>query len=215
MSNNSSPAQQRISPQGTPNSQGSDTDREKIQSTAHNLPPSRTSASLRTVSAPLSKLSLSRLIYILAGLTVLLLAFYSYRVVQYKREVGGWWSLAMGKTPAEVHAHAQEGYANPNADKKGTGGANEDTVGDRIGALAEILGMPSNELASAIASAVRAYVPPASLSSVAAKETGEAVKALLGQEKDEEHTQADGSPGVVGGILHGVESFAGMDEPNT
>ena len=51
----------------------------------------------------------------------------------------------------------------------------ESNVEDRINALAEALGIPSKELASAIAVAVKEYVPPASLSSVLAaeaKETG-------------------------------------------
>lgn len=150
-----------------------------------------------------------------------MLAYYSYRVVQYKQEVGGWWSLAMGKTPAQVNARAQGLYTNTDS-KKSTSNKNENKVEDRINALAEALGMPSNDLASAIAGAVRAHVPPASLSSVAAKETGDAVNVLLGQVKKPEkivgtmpetHTQADSSSGVVGGIIRGVESFAGMDEP--
>lgn len=39
--------------------------------------------------------------------------------------------------------------------------------------------MPSKELASAIATAVKSYVPPASRSSVAAEETDPAAQALL------------------------------------
>ena len=93
-------------------------------------------------------------------------------------------------------------------------------VEDRINALAEALGMPSKELASAIAGAVRAYVPPASLSSVAARETGEAVNMLLKESEagtedaaNKAHGQRKAGEGVVEGIRRGVESFAGMDEP--
>lgn len=55
----------------------------------------------------------------------------------------------------------------------------DESVEDRINGLARALGIPSKELASAIAGAVRQYVPPASLSSIAAKETGEVVENLL------------------------------------
>ena len=51
-------------------------------------------------------------------------------------------------------------------------GGKDATVDDRINDLAAALGMPSKDLASAIASAVHEYVPPASLSSVAAHQTG-------------------------------------------
>ncbi len=48
-------------------------------------------------------------------------------------------------------------------------------VEDRINALAEALGVPSKDLARAIAGAVREYVPPASLSALKEKETGSPV----------------------------------------
>jgi len=55
----------------------------------------------------------------------------------------------------------------------------DESVEDRINGLARALGIPSKELASAIAGVVRQYNPPASLSSIAAKETGEVVESLL------------------------------------
>jgi len=55
----------------------------------------------------------------------------------------------------------------------------DESVEDRINGLARALGIPSKELASAIAGVVRQYSPPASLSSIAAKETGEVVESLL------------------------------------
>lgn len=78
--------------------------------------------------------------------------------------------------------------------------------------------MPSRDLASAIAGAVKQYVPPATLSSVAAHQTGEAVEILLKEtEKSDEQRQAqkdaEASGGVVEGIAAGMGSFVGMDEP--
>lgn len=102
-------------------------------------------------------------------------------------------------------------------DREGERSAREESVEDRINALASALGMPSNELASAVASAVRSYVPPASLSSVAAKETGEAVKVLLSEKNGGEgHISgftAETIGGIAGGIVNGVEGFVGMEEP--
>ena len=86
---------------------------------------------------------------------------------------------------------------------------------ERINALAKALGMPSKDLAIAIASAVREYVPPASLSSVAAKETGPVVEALVkGRAGDhsEEGAEAAESTGVAGRVFSGIENFVGMDQ---
>jgi len=93
-----------------------------------------------------------------------------------------------------------------------------ETVEDRINALADALGMPSRDLASAIAGAVKQYVPPASLSSVAAHQTGEAVDTLLKEtEKTDEQRKrekdAEGGGGIAEGIASGMGSFVGMDEP--
>ena len=75
----------------------------------------------------------------------------------------------------------------------------DESVEDRINGLARALGIPSKELASAIAGAVRHYVPSASLSSIVAKETGEIVESLLNAEE---------KPRVVGQAM----SFDGLDD---
>jgi len=143
-------------------------------------------------------------------------AVFSYRITQYKADVvGGWWNLVLGRRP----------QAQMWADSGSSGGGREDqrrsmegSVEDRINLLASALGMPSNELASAIAGAVRSYVPLASRSSVAAKETGEAVKVLLSEPKEGQGDISDSSGaaaevlGVVGGIVNDMEGFVGMEE---
>lgn len=185
--------------------------------TKKNLPPPRRGEPIRTdVSLPFENTSLHKFIYILVALTALLTAFYGYRTVQHKNEVGGWWNLALGRRPPVVQdTYAAAGQAR---EWKGT----EHGVEERINELAEALGMPSNELASAIALAVRNYVPPASLSSVAAKETGSAVKILVeGAEATENldvpTSSPTGTPGVVGGVVEGIEkgfeNFVGFEEP--
>ncbi|KAJ6511185.1 hypothetical protein C8R45DRAFT_859051 [Mycena sanguinolenta] len=178
------------------------------------LPPKRQAPSLTPVSKPLASTRLNRLIYLLLLLSTLLSAYYGYRIVQWKTDVGGWWNLALGKRPPQLKFDDAEPSKARRTGKK----AAEETVEDRINALADALGMPSRDLASAIAGAVKQYVPPASLSSVAAHQTGEAVEAMLnGAEKSDEQRkaeqEAEGGGGIVDGIANGMGSFVGMDEP--
>ncbi|KAJ7220794.1 hypothetical protein GGX14DRAFT_432090 [Mycena pura] len=175
------------------------------------LPPKREGPALRSVSKPLASTRLNRLIYLLVLLSTLLSAYYGYRALQWKTEVGGWWNFALGRPPQPKH----DGGAHARARKGGGGSGN---VEDHINALADALGMPSRDLASAIAGAVKQYVPPASLSSVAAHQTGEAVEALLkspgepGQKVPQKDGEEEGG-GVVDSIAHGLGTFMDMDEP--
>lgn len=79
----------------------------------------------------------------------------------------------LGKSPPAMQGNggAQGGHGNDWQVNSGTGRADL-SVEERINELASALGMPSKDLASAIAIAVREYVPPASLSSVSAHQTG-------------------------------------------
>ena len=132
------------------------------------LPPPRDRKGIRSVSPPLSHVPLSRFNYILGFLATVVAAFYVWRLMQWKAEVGGWWNLALGKRPPQLqHRGANTGA---NAHRFGSGDSGE--VERRIDELAGALGIPSKDLANAIAGAVRGYVPPASLSSIAAHETG-------------------------------------------
>lgn len=84
----------------------------------------------------------------------------------------------MGIDP--VHGRGEEHYkpCNPS----------ESTVEDRISAIAEAFGMPSSDLAQVIAAAVeqhRVTVTPATLSSVTAKKTGEAINVLPDGENED------------------------------
>ncbi|GLB43014.1 hypothetical protein LshimejAT787_1204630 [Lyophyllum shimeji] len=187
--------------------------------TANNLPPPRTSKGLKSVSAPLTHTRLNRLIYLLAFLTTLLVAYYSYRVVQYKSEVGGWWNLALGRPPPLQTEEGGNGFSRGKGrPRKEKAKGEEESVEDRINALARALGMPSKELASAIAVAVRDYVPPASLSSVAARETGPAVQAMV-RGVTYEPVKVEGTAtesqtqGMFGSVVSGMENLVGMDEP--
>jgi len=76
--------------------------------------------------------------------------------------VGGWWNIiALGKPP--IINGAQE------SSTSGLCGCDEDgSVEDRINGLARVLGIPSKELASAVAGVVVGQPSPASLSSISA-----------------------------------------------
>ncbi|KAF7324597.1 hypothetical protein MKEN_00501000 [Mycena kentingensis (nom. inval.)] len=182
-----------------------------------NLPPKRKGPALRPVDAPLSKTRLNRLIYLLLLLSTLLSAYYGWRIMQWKTEVGGWWNLALGKKPD----HVLTSDSPPKSQRK-LSKHRSDAVEDRITALAKELGIPSRDLASAIAVAVKQHIPPASLSSIAAHQTGEAVSAMLkASEEDSKVAQGkpqgdeddEGSAGIVGSVAEGVGAFVGMDEP--
>lgn len=153
--------------------------------------------------------------------------------MQWKTEVGGWWNLAVGKRPPQLKTQDSAGpgmawngspksssgwgRAPKGSGKKGKGQV--DSVEEKINALAEALGVPSNELAYAIAGAVREYVPPASLSSIKARETGGAVEELIkgasgeNPKVNEAKASSGSASGVVGGVESALEGFVGMDEP--
>lgn len=85
----------------------------------------------------------------------------------------------LGKQPPAFRDH--ENGSGFSITKSGTGYTpvhtsggerNDLTVEDRINELAAALGMPTKDLAAAIAVAVHEYVPPASMSSIAASQTG-------------------------------------------
>ncbi|KAF7303865.1 hypothetical protein MIND_00616400 [Mycena indigotica] len=173
------------------------------KTSSSNLPPKREGPPLRPVSAPLSSTRLNRLIYLLLIISTLLSAYYGYRVLQWKTQVGGWWNLATGQRPEQIKTTTHT---------KGRGG---ESVEERINALADALGMPSRDLASAIAGAVKQYVPPATLSSIAAHQTGPAVEAMMKEngEKTPSSNEEQSSGGVVDNIASGMGSFVGMDEP--
>jgi len=120
----------------------------------------------------------------------------------------------LGKRPPQLQNDGGDLNFNSNQASKLGRKKWEGGVEDRINALAEALGMPSKELASAIAGAANQYVPPASLSSASAaasKETGrssETLKILLGEGDDGKKGE-----GMVEGVVSGIGSVAGMDEP--
>ncbi|KXN83759.1 hypothetical protein AN958_01086 [Leucoagaricus sp. SymC.cos] len=168
---------------------------------SQDIPSERVKHALQPVS-PLKTTRLSHLIYILLLLTALLGGYYSYRIPQYRSHVGGWWDTVLGRRLQTQQASSEHPHHH------------HTSVEDQINDLAQALGMPSRDLASAIAVAVRNYVPPASLLSVAATETGPAVQALLKEPPSEAQTPVTpGATNVVSSIVEKFGTFFGMDEP--
>ncbi|KAI0711860.1 hypothetical protein C8Q72DRAFT_790451 [Fomitopsis betulina] len=184
------------------------------------LPPERDQEILRSVSPPLSNVPLSRFNYIFSLLAVVIAAFYVWRLMQWKTDVGGWWNLALGRQPiqlqnrdADTGAQTSVGANPPWFGKSGDSGE----VEKRIEELAVALGIPSTDLANAIAGAVRDHIPPASLSSVAAHETGEAVRWMLNPSgasaSEEQSAPASTASRGLRAVESAFEAAIGMDEP--
>jgi hypothetical protein len=80
--------------------------------------------------------------------------YFAYRGLQWKNEVGGWWNLALGKRPPQLNPNSQatghklgwKGQPKPRTSQsssspdKSTYG--DESIEERINALAEALGMP-------------------------------------------------------------------------
>ncbi|EKM51421.1 uncharacterized protein PHACADRAFT_263536 [Phanerochaete carnosa HHB-10118-sp] len=137
------------------------------------LPPARDRKGIRPVSPPLSNTSMKRFNHYMALFVTLILAFYAWRLMVWKAEVGSWWNLMLGKQPPAMRSGGVgSGSSVTMADVTPTSSRTDMTVDDRINELASALGVPSKDLASAIAVAVHDYVPPATISSIAAHQTG-------------------------------------------
>lgn len=177
--------------------------------------PKRRGKALQPVSRPLKNTSLNTVIYWLAAVTLLVSAFYAYRITVWKAEAGGWWNLALGKRPPQMQQAQNYGGgagAVPTANVK----AKQLDLEDHINGIASILAIEPTELASAISSVVAEHVAPKSLSSLsssasAAKADKTAVEALVGGDA-ESHT-GEGSGPSLGSVAKAVEALVGFDEP--
>ncbi|KIJ59038.1 hypothetical protein HYDPIDRAFT_118859, partial [Hydnomerulius pinastri MD-312] len=185
------------------------------------IPNTRPKKVMAPVSPPGSKTPFNRFIYALALGAALLLGWYVYGMVtllgKLKDEVG-WWGLIVGGTGGRLRggssSGAQTGWGSwmgsgSGRTSQGTGEAGE--LESRLNVLADALGIPAKDVASAI----KPFVPPASLKRLAPKmkETGvsEAVRVLL--EENSAHggdNSKGGSTGVAGGIAEGIGQMVGF-----
>ncbi|KZT30139.1 hypothetical protein NEOLEDRAFT_1083918 [Neolentinus lepideus HHB14362 ss-1] len=190
-----------------------------VVSEADLSPPRQRKKEMMSVKAPGSNVDFNTFIYRMGLVGFLVLAFYGYRLWNLKVEAGSWWNLTTGKRPAAVGVNAPRastGIDDAQRWASGNGGQGVTEIESKIEELATALGMPSRDLASAIAGAVKDYVPPATLSSLSAqaKKTpgagSEVVDELLGEHHESEDNVAQKAAGGVTGAL---ANLVGMDEP--
>lgn len=115
---------------------------------------------------------------------------------------GGWSRLLIGRLGEKPTTRSSNSPPGDNAARQSSADAEYPrmSVEDNIKALAEALGLPSRDLASAIAQAVREHLPPASLSSVSAAEatqSGDAVNILVGEDEDNKQNRLKNSIGLL------------------
>jgi hypothetical protein len=166
-----------------------------------NLPAKRTTPSLQSVSAPLFSTKLSHLIYLLVSLSVILTFYFSFRAAEWKVPE---WRLALGMSPA------RQSGGGGGTSRFGTGKQREEgnSVEDRIEALARLLGIPTVDLAFAVAEVVKQHATPESLSALKEKQTGLVAEALAGG--GDKNSEKAG--GFVEGVTMGFEYLVGIDD---
>ncbi|KAF9237736.1 hypothetical protein BU15DRAFT_62935 [Melanogaster broomeanus] len=148
------------------------------------MPRTRSKKGLAPVSPPGSQTPLNIFIYAISLGAVLLLGWYVYNTVtllgRLKEEVG-WWRLITGGSGM---APSGWGYWTGWGSSRTAEGGGE--LESRLNDLADALGIPVED----VASAVKPFVPPASLTSLALKETGDSAarRVLLGVAEDARQT---------------------------
>ena len=175
------------------------------------LPPPRSrKKALRPVQKPLSNTRLTSVIYILVATSVLLGAFYAYRITVWKTEVGGWWNLMVGKKPPQMRTESD-------AQARGAGtyqtGSGKGDVEFHINQLASIFGIQPTDLASAISGAVKDHVAPKTLSSISSSASAKGAEKTAAQALFDDSPEKQGDAGGNGGIMETFEAVVGMDEP--
>ncbi|GJJ14132.1 hypothetical protein Clacol_008389 [Clathrus columnatus] len=157
----------------------------KADTNSNDFPPSRkgTATAKHKTHLPGSKVPFNRFIYIFSALVVAFTLFNVYRILQWKTLAGGWTSLMLGKLGENPSTSNNDQSAQPSSATDHP----RESVDYHIEALAKALGLPSRDLASAIAEAIREHIPPASLSSVSAAEatqSGDPVNIIVGKGAD-------------------------------
>jgi len=154
------------------------------------------------VAPPGQKAPLNRFIYTLAIIALLFVGWYTYitgmGLKQWKDDVG-WWGVAVGRSGKQDSTH-----------RSLWGGSQKSSKGDveeHFSQLASALGISAMD----VASAVKPFVPPATLSSLAPRATGEAMKVLF--EEDPKRNPGKGGRGAMGSAAEGLGKVVGFDDP--
>ncbi|KAG8765259.1 hypothetical protein FRC12_007603 [Ceratobasidium sp. 428] len=173
-----------------------------------NLPPKREGKAVQDVHPPLHNVSLSTVIYFMAGVGFLWAALSAYRVTQLKADAGGWLNLVMGKRPDT----GTPMKGNPNLGGRATPDMGVKGVEDRIKALADELGIHPREFASAI----RPLMPAASATSISAEASATPMAdTVIGVLADEDKSGTGNAESVVSqaAYMGGLGGIIGLDDP--
>ncbi|KAG0701480.1 hypothetical protein DFH29DRAFT_1000225 [Suillus ampliporus] len=167
--------------------------------TQSDLPPSRPRKELlRHVSPPGYRIPLHYFIYTLMTAALLVAGWYTYITAvglkHWKEEVG-LWRMTVGRFGRQQNSQWRG--------QEGEGG-----LEGHLSQLASALGIPATDVASAI----KPFVPPATLSSLAPRATGEAMKVLFEELHQKEH-RGDDSGGSMGSAAEGLGTVVGFDDP--
>ncbi|KAG2148924.1 hypothetical protein DEU56DRAFT_782925 [Suillus clintonianus] len=150
------------------------------------LPPSRSKPMLRSVSPPGYGGSLRYFIYTLVTTALLFTGWYTYITAvglkHWKEEVG-WWGMSVGRFGRQDSLYWNQ--------RRGHEVKAE--LEEHFSQLASSLGISATDLASA----VKPFVPSATLSSIAPQAKGEAVKVLF-EESHQNEYRGDSSGNTVG-----------------
>lgn len=177
----------------------------------HDLPEPRQGKALRKdVTLPLQNTPLSNVVYFLAAGVLLYLAYYSYLIVQWKNDAGGWVNLSLGREPtsssnplSSTSDKVPFGAGTKFEHKEGTSG---DLLESRLSELAEQLGIQPTDLASAVKPLIP--TPRAAALEKDPQATG-TIASVLGEDV-REASERSAAKAAAGGIL---ETMVGMDEP--
>jgi len=197
-------AKKRRSNSTTNAAQANDTPGNPSLQPQQNLPSKRVGKATKRTSAPLYKTPLNNFIYALTALSICFIAFYSYKITAWKTQAGGWWNLATGHRPSPPPGTGETSKGGP-----GAGGDVEAKISD----LASAFGIPPATLATAIASAVSAHAPRASLSSISENEapTASVVQSLVRDKAAEASASANGFFGKLSNVVGFDDAGAELD----
>jgi len=169
--------------------------------TGSDLPSRPRKEILRPVAPPGLKTPFNYFIYTLVTVAFLFAGWYTYitfvGLKQWKDEVG-WWGMTVGRSGRQDTIH------------RGTWRRGQEVKGEfeeHLSELASALGIPATHLASAI----KPYVPPATLSSLAPHATGEAMQVLF--EEDHKSDRENGGGSVMGSAAESIGKVVGFDDP--
>lgn len=172
--------------------------------TRSELPPPRPRKEVLTpVAPPGRKAPLRYFIYTLVTAALLFAGWYTYITAvglkQWKDEVG-WWGVTVGRYGRQDTVHRGQWRGGHDHDVEGH-------LEGHLSRLASALGIPATD----VASAVKPLVPPATLSSLAPRATGEAVKVFF--EEDLKRDWKNGGGGTFGSAAEGLGKVVGFDDP--